>query len=91
MTTTAPARKLSDRAHRILFAVSLHPQGAWVETSAICTVLELTSHEVRHALRELKMAGRIERDRRPGLQQDGRKTYRTYFRLTDHIDNEAAA
>lgn len=94
MTTTATApreSRLSDRAHRVLFALDLHPKGEWVETPSICNVLGLSSHEVRYALAQLREAGRVERERRPARTQDGRKTYRTFFRLADQSNGEAPA
>ncbi|MGP4048275.1 hypothetical protein [Streptomyces sp. 2A115] len=93
MTTTAPAHtsKLSDRAHRVLFQLALHPDGEWVDVTSIYTSLGLNSHEVRSALTELRTAGMTERKRRMALSRTtSRRTHRTYFRLTDDNTSEAA-
>lgn len=94
MTTTAPSRalKFSDRAHRVLFELALHPEGAWVDVTSIYTSLGLNSHEVRGALTELRTAGMTERKRHMARSRTtGRRTHRTYFRLTDDSTSEAAA
>lgn len=92
MTVTATAaRKLSDRAHRIVFELALHG-GEWVDVADIYTHLGLTSHQVRSALNELIVAEMAERKRRPVASDTGcRRTHRTYFRLTDDTPNEASA
>jgi predicted transcriptional regulator len=92
MTATATtARKLSDRAHRILFELALH-DGEWVDVTTIYTSLGLNSHQVRSALNELLAARMAERERRPMRSETGcRRTHRTYFRLTDDTTSEASA
>lgn len=92
MTGTAtPARQLSDRAHRMVFELALH-SGEWVDVTSICTSLGLSSHAVRGALTELRTAGMAERQRRMARSRaTGRRTHRTYFRLTDDNTSEAAA
>ncbi|QOV40135.1 Rrf2 family transcriptional regulator [Streptomyces ferrugineus] len=93
MTTTATdrSRNFSDRAHRILFELAMHPDGEWVGVTSIYTSLGLNSHEVRGALTELRNAGMAERKRRYVRdEKTGRRTHRTYFRLTD-TTSEASA
>ncbi|MEV8344529.1 MarR family transcriptional regulator [Streptomyces niveus] len=92
MTATAtPVRKLSDRAHRVVFELALH-DGEWVDVTAIYTRLGLNSHQVRSALNELISEGMAERERRPVSSDTGcRRTHRTYFRLIDDTTNEASA
>lgn len=92
MTATATAaRKLSDRAHRIVFTLAVYG-GEWVDVTTICTSLGLNSHQVRGALNELISAGMAERERRRKRSETGcRRTHRTYFRLTDETTNEASA
>jgi predicted transcriptional regulator len=91
LTTTAPPRrKLSDRAHRIIFELALR-DGEWVDVTTIYTGLGLNSHQVRSALNELISAGKAERERRPVRSEDGcRRTHRTYFRLVAETSNETS-
>ncbi|MFE2188560.1 MarR family transcriptional regulator [Streptomyces sp. NPDC059455] len=84
-TANSRTRDLSDRAFRVLHTLTLHPEGDWVDVGAICTSLGLTSHQVRRALLDLHTAGMAERDRRYVRDETGRRTHRTYFRLTDDI------
>ncbi|MFJ4880086.1 hypothetical protein ACIP93_33430 [Streptomyces sp. NPDC088745] len=89
-TTTTERPSLSDRAHRALFQLALHVDGEWVEVADICTGLGLNSHQIRHALKELRDAGMAERRRRYVRAVTGR-THRTYFRLTGNPTSEASA
>lgn len=79
-TPVTSTRPLSDRAHRVLFQLALHPDGEWVAVASICKGLSLNSHQVRGALNELRTAGMAERRR---CYDGKRRTHRTYFRLTD--------
>lgn len=90
MTTTATRTHLSDRAHRVLFELALHPDGEWVDVAVISSGLGLNSHQVRHALNELRIDGLAERKRHMVRSEAGRRTNRTYFRLTD-TTSEASA
>ncbi|MCX5182672.1 MarR family transcriptional regulator [Streptomyces sp. NBC_00268] len=93
MTSTADSRSrdFSDRAHRVLFELALHPGGEWVDIVSIYRSLGLNSHQVRSAVNELRAAGMAERNRRFVYDDEtGRRTHRTYFRLMD-IPSEAAA
>ncbi|MFI8206701.1 MarR family transcriptional regulator [Streptomyces sp. NPDC085937] len=88
-TVTTSTRDLSDRAHRVLFQLALHPDGEWVAVASICKGLSLNSHQVRAALNELRTAGMAER-RRCYVRDDGHRTHRTYFRLTDTASEASA-
>ncbi|MER6616394.1 hypothetical protein [Streptomyces xantholiticus] len=89
--TDTRTRDFSDRAHRVLFELALHhPDGEWVDVASICTGLGLNSHQVRAALNELRVAGMAERNRRYVRDETGRRTHRTFFRLTDHTTSEAS-
>ncbi|MEU1275389.1 hypothetical protein [Streptomyces sp. NPDC005799] len=91
-TATVQTQKFSDRAHRILFELALHPDGEWVDVTSIYSSLGLNSHQVRGALTELRTAGMAERKRRMARSQaTGRRTHRTYFRLTEDNASEACA
>ncbi|MGW0033068.1 hypothetical protein ACWDXD_25035 [Streptomyces sp. NPDC003314] len=90
-STASRTRRIHDRAHRILFALELHPRGEWVDTSSISSVLGLSSHELRYAFGELQEEGRIEMDRRRIRSAAGRPTYRSFYRLADQDDSEASA
>ncbi|MGY4935960.1 MarR family transcriptional regulator [Streptomyces sp. 900116325] len=91
-STDTRTRNFSDRAHRVLFELALHPDGTWVDVAAICTGLGLNSHQVRRAVNELLTAGMAERKwRYVRHATTGRRTKRTYFRLTDTTTSEATA
>lgn len=94
MNTTANTRtrNFSDRAHRVLFELAVHPDGTWVDLVAIYTSLGLNSHQVRRAVNELLTAGMAERRWRYVRDaRTGRRAKRTYFRLTDTTNSEASA
>ncbi|MEU9354975.1 hypothetical protein AB0D65_29270 [Streptomyces griseoloalbus] len=89
-TANPPTRDFSDRAHRVLFQLALHPDGEWVDIASIYTGLGLNSHQVRAAVNELRIAGMAERRRRYVRDASGRRTHRTYFRLIE-TTSEASA
>ncbi|MFF1600847.1 hypothetical protein ACFVYV_25615 [Streptomyces mirabilis] len=92
MTTThTRTRRLSDRAHRVLFQLALHPDGEWVDLASIYTGLGLNSHQVRSAVTELRNAGMAERRYRYLSNETGRRFKRTDFRLTNDTPSEASA
>lgn len=83
-TANTRTRNFSDRAHRVLFQLALHPDGEWVDVAAIYSGLGLSSHQVRRAVNELRTAGMAERKQRYVRHKvTGRRTKITYFRLTD--------
>jgi predicted ArsR family transcriptional regulator len=90
-TASTRTRNFSDRAFRVLYELALHPDGDWVDVTSIYTGLGLNSHQVRRALNELRTVGMAERDRRYVRDDTGRRTHRTYFRLTDDTNSEASA
>lgn len=96
MTTTAltaaNTRDISDRAFRVLHALSRHPEGEWVTVPVIAEELKLRPHQVRFALSELCGVGLAEK-RREYLRrgETGRPTSRTRFRLTSDTTSEAPA
>jgi hypothetical protein len=91
VTATLPrTRALSDRAHRVLFQLALHPDGEWVDLASIYTPLELNSHQVRTAVNELRRTGMAGRRYRYETTETGRRVKHTEYRLTNNTPSEAS-
>ncbi|MFI5990307.1 hypothetical protein ACIBAC_00435 [Streptomyces sp. NPDC051362] len=96
MTTATPARaqdsaKLSDRAFRVFYQLTVHSDGGWVDVPSIARWTGVKPHAVRHALSELVAADMVERARHYIRPKDERPTSCTYFRLTTDTSSEATA
>lgn len=90
----ALASDISDRAFRLLCAVTTHPTDGdtpWVTLPPIAKRMRLTPHQVRQALAELRDARMVVTERRYEMGSTGRKTWRTYVRLVDDNATEDVA
>ncbi|MEU3200922.1 hypothetical protein [Streptomyces sp. NPDC006996] len=85
----ALASGISDRAFRILYVLAVDMERGWVPLSSVAERLEMTSHQIRLPVSELRAAGLIEHDRRYERGSTGRPTWRTYARLVDDNATEA--
>ncbi|MFC9280943.1 hypothetical protein [Streptomyces collinus] len=93
--THAPALassiSVSDRAFRIFFALATEMDRGWVRVSSVASQLDMTSHQIRLPLAELRDAGITTHERRYETGDTGRKTWHTYVRLVDDNATEATA
>ncbi|MGW2496285.1 hypothetical protein ACWCV2_17505 [Streptomyces pseudogriseolus] len=87
----ASSTSISDRAFRVFYALAMELEQGWVPVPRIAAQLNMTSHQIRLPLAELRAAGIVERERRYEKGATGRPTWHTYIRLTDDTTAEAAA
>ncbi|MFF8789246.1 hypothetical protein [Streptomyces sp. NPDC015125] len=87
----ASSISVSDRAFRILYALATEMDRGWVPVSSVAEQLEMTSHQIRLPLTELREAGITDHERRYEVGDTGRKTWHTYVRLVGDNASEAAA
>ncbi|MER5301285.1 hypothetical protein ABT039_17685 [Streptomyces lasiicapitis] len=92
-TSIAPALAggISDRAFRLYCYLALRSDGGWVTVQDAADACNLTNHQAREPLSELRKEGMAESRRVYEMGAHGRKTWHTYFRLPQETMIEAAA
>ncbi|MFI1012686.1 hypothetical protein [Streptomyces sp. NPDC020965] len=86
----ALAGGISDRAFRLYCYLVLESDGDWATVQAAADACNLTNHQAREPLSELRAEGMVESRRVYEMGVHGRKTWHTHFRLS-HESSEAAA
>ncbi|MFZ3557233.1 hypothetical protein [Streptomyces sp. BH055] len=87
----ALATGISDRAFRLFCVLVLHTDGEWVRVQDVADDCNLTNHQVRAPLAELRKADMVESRRVYEQGSQGRPTWHTHFRLAPATNSEAAA
>lgn len=92
-TEIAPALAggISDRAFRLYCYLVLASDGGWVTVQDAADACNLTNHQAREPLSELREAAMAESRRVYEMGAHGRKTWHTHFRLLQETSSEAAA
>ncbi|MFG2141812.1 hypothetical protein [Streptomyces sp. NPDC048650] len=81
----------SDRAFRLYCYLVLYSRGGWVTVQDLSDACNLTNHQARGPLSELRAACMVESQRVYEMGALGRKTWHTHFRLPQETTSEAAA
>ncbi|MFG2865434.1 FaeA/PapI family transcriptional regulator [Streptomyces sioyaensis] len=91
-TDIGPARAggISDRAFRLYCYLALESDGGWVGVQDAADACNLTNHQAREPLSELRKEGMVESQRVYEMGAHGRKTWHTYFRLPLETSEAAA-
>ncbi|MFE3139607.1 hypothetical protein [Streptomyces scopuliridis] len=89
--TPALAGGITDRAFRLYCYLVLESDGDWVTVQDAADACNLTNHQAREPLSELREAGMAESRRVYEMGAHGRKTWHTHFRLPQETTSEAAA
>ncbi|AKN68781.1 hypothetical protein QR97_02260 [Streptomyces sp. PBH53] len=87
----ALAGGISDRAFRLYTYLVLYSGGDWVSVEDLAHFCNLTNHQAREPLTELRHAGMAESKREYVMGEHGRKTWRTSYRLVQDAVSRAAA
>lgn len=87
----ALAGGISDRAFRLYCCLVLYSRGSWSTVQDLSESCNLTNHQAREPLSELREAGMVESQRVYEMGAHGRKTWHTHFRLTQETTSETAA
>ncbi|MEU8911815.1 hypothetical protein [Streptomyces nigrescens] len=87
----ALAGGISDRAFRLYCYLVLEGDGGWATVQDAADACNLTNHQSREPLSELRKAGMVESRRVYEMGAHGRKTWHVYFRLPQDATSEAAA
>ncbi|MFE0058641.1 hypothetical protein [Streptomyces sp. NPDC059003] len=87
----AVAGEISDRAFRLYCYLVLESDGGWVTVQDVADGCNLTNHQAREPLSELRGAGMAESRRVYEMGTHGRKTWHTHFRLPQDTTSEAKA
>ncbi|MEU1311076.1 hypothetical protein ABZ419_19600 [Streptomyces cinnamoneus] len=87
----ALAEGISDRAFRLYCYLVLESDGGWVTVQDAADACNLTNHQAREPLSELRKEGMAESRRVYEMGSHGRKTWHTYFRLPHETVSGAAA
>ncbi|MGI5337638.1 hypothetical protein ACQEVS_09705 [Streptomyces sp. CA-181903] len=87
----ALAEGISDRAFRLYCYLVLESDGEWVTVQDAADACNLTNHQSRGPLSELRKQGMAESRRVYEMGRLGRRTWHTHFRLPQETVNGAAA
>jgi hypothetical protein len=87
----ASSISVSDRAFRIFYALAAEMDPGWVRVASVAKQIEMTSHQIRLPLAELREKRITTQERRYETGETGRKTWHTYVRLVGDDITEATA
>ena len=87
----ALAEGISDRAFRLYCYLVLESDGGWVTVQDAADACNLTNHQAREPLSELRDACMAESRRVYEMGAHGRKTWHTHFRLPHETASGATA
>ncbi|MFD3514931.1 hypothetical protein [Streptomyces sp. NPDC058657] len=87
----ALAEDISDRAFRLYCHLVLDSRDTWITVQDLADACNVTNHQARKPLAELRGAGMAESRRVYEMGAQGRKTWHTHFRLPLDTMNEATA
>ncbi|MFK0290715.1 hypothetical protein ACIQU6_09580 [Streptomyces sp. NPDC090442] len=84
------AGDVSDRAFRLYRHLVLDSRSHWDTLQAVADACNLTNHQARWPLAELRSRAMVESRRANEMGNHGRKTWRTYARIAEANSGAAA-